>query len=207
MGTLIIPDEMIAGEYLITRCGATVADYERLADEDTRLDLLDEVLIMHSPANVRHEEVFWFLGTVLRGYVAEKDLGRVYGSRTAMYLEERRRFEPDLLFIATANLGRLGESALTGPADLVIEILSPATIDYDLGRKRDAYADGGVPEYWMIDPMNSRFRVDRPAGNRVSEPNAGRYESAAIKGLWLDVGWLWQTPLPGTRACLDQVLA
>jgi Uma2 family endonuclease len=91
-----IPTSLLAGEYMLKRYGATVADYERAAGEDTRLELLDGVLIMHSPASVRHEDLFWFLGRLLHDFVAARRLGKVLGSRTPMLLEDERRFEPDL---------------------------------------------------------------------------------------------------------------
>jgi Uma2 family endonuclease len=206
MARSLVPSEMLAGEYLFRRYGATVADYEKAADEDSRLELLDGVLIMHSPASVHHEHLFWFLGSLLRGYVEAKRLGRVFGSRTPMVLDDERRFEPDLLFVSDRNLARLGEVALSGPADLLIEILSPATRDYDLGEKRQAYADGHVPEYWVVDPQARLILVDRPAGQRVLELASGRLESPNLPGFWLEVGWLWQDPLPEAGRCLAQIL-
>jgi len=44
---------------------------------------------------------------------------------------------------------------VTGPPDLVIEVLSPSTGYYDLTEKKDVYAEFGVKEYWMVDPKNS----------------------------------------------------
>ena len=201
-----IAPEMLAGEFIFKRFGATVADYERLADEDTRLELIDGVLIMHSPANVRHETLFKFLLFLLDTYATKSGAGQVFGSRTPLILEKERRVEPDLLFIKTENLHRLGDVALEGPADLVIEILSPATRDYDLGEKSDLYAAAAVPEYWMIDPMEERFYADRPAGTRASDQRSGRYESASMPGFWIDVAWLWQRPVPNVDDCLDQIL-
>ncbi|HWL95276.1 MAG TPA: Uma2 family endonuclease [Phycisphaerae bacterium] len=201
------PLEFFDREFILRRFGSTVADYDRIANEDTRLELLDGILIMHSPANVGHETQFKFLLKLLDGFVEPRSLSIVLGSRIAMKLGEKKRFEPDLLFIKRESLHRLGEVFLEGPADLVIEILSPATRDYDLGEKRKAYADAGVPEYWMIDGTNSRFLVDRPAGTRATEMTSGRYDAAAIPGFWLDVAWMWQRPLPDVHQCLEKVNA
>jgi len=203
----LVPYQMLSGEYLFRRYGATVDDYDRAANEDTRLELIDGILIMHSPANVRHEDIFAFLLTLLRSYVFTKNLGRVFGSRTPMFLDDDRRFEPDLIFIKTENLDRLGEVAFTGPADLVVEILSPATREYDLGDKRNAYAEAKVPEYWMIDPQANQLLIDRPAGKRFKELTQGRYETNAIPGFWIEADWLWQDQLPDTAACLENIIA
>lgn len=206
MGEALIPNEMLAGEYLFQRYGATVEDYERAADEDTRSELYDGVMVMHSPANVRHENVFWLVGGLLREFVTMRRLETVLGSRTPMHLDEERRFEADLLFLAQQNLSRLGDVALVGPADLVVEILSPATREYDLGKKRDAYAEGGVPEYWIIDPQESVLMVDRPAGTRVGELREGLVETPALPGFWLDVAWLWRDPPPDAGECLRRIV-
>lgn len=200
-----VPNEMLAGEFLFKRYGATVEEYLRAADEDSRIELLDGVMLMHSPANVQHEDAFAFLLSLLRGFVLPKRLGRVLGSRTPMVFDDDRRFEPDLLFIQTESLHRLGEVELRGPADLVIEILSPATREYDLGEKRRAYAEGGVPEYWMIDLVNPRVLVDRPAGRRTLEAASGSLSVESIPGFQLEVGWLWQDPLPDPTACLSNL--
>lgn len=202
MGRAIVPNEMLAGEYLFKRYGATMEDYLRAADEDSRLELFDGVLLMHSPANVGHEDRFAFLLGLLRAYIGPRRLGRVLGSRTPMVLDDDRRFEPDLIFIKTENLHRLGEVELRGPADLVIEILSPATREYDLGDKRRAYAEGGVPEYWMIDLTGRAVLIDRPAGQRFVELPTGRINPLALPELSLEVSWLWQEPLPDPAECL-----
>lgn len=202
---LIVP-EMLEGEFLFKRYGATVEDYDRAADEDTRLELHDGVLIMHSPANVRHESVFGFLLTLLGGFVSARGTGRVFGSRTPIYLSSERRFEPDLIFLKSAHLSRLGETAVSGPPDLTIEILSPATRDYDLGEKRDAYAAGGISEYWMVDLRARKLLIDRPAGTRHTELTGGRYACPIIPGFWLEVDWLWRDPPPDAMACLSEIL-
>jgi len=35
---------------------------------------------------------------------------------------------------------------------LLIQILSPATAYYDLGRKYEVYEKNGVKEYWIVHP-------------------------------------------------------
>ena len=59
--------------------------------------------------------------------------------------------EPDLLFIAQEHLDRLKGTYLEGPADLVVEIVSPDSGARDRGEKFYEYERGGVPEYWLLD--------------------------------------------------------
>jgi Uma2 family endonuclease len=42
---------------------------------------------------------------------------------------------------------------------MVIEIASPSTAAYDRRAKQDAYAHGGVSEYWVADPATRTVEV------------------------------------------------
>lgn len=61
--------------------------------------------------------------------------------------------EPDLLFVAQEHLDRLQETYLDGPANLVVEVVSPESLARDRGAKFVEYEAGGVPEYWLLDPL------------------------------------------------------
>ena len=51
---------------------------------------------------------------------------------------------------------------LSGPPDLVVEILSPGTAARDLGLKLEQYEIAGIPEYWIVDPESEGERKVRP---------------------------------------------
>jgi Uma2 family endonuclease len=108
--------------------------------------------------------------------------------------------EPDLLFVAREHRDRLKETYLEGPADLVVEIVSPESWLRDRGEKFAEYEMAGVHEYWLLDPERRRsdwYRLDAEGRFRLSEPDAeGIYRSEVIPGFWLRVEWLWQEPLP-----------
>ncbi|MDW8290080.1 MAG: Uma2 family endonuclease, partial [Armatimonadota bacterium] len=59
---------------------------------------------------------------------------------------------PDILFVSQQNLHRLKPTYLDGPADLVVEIISPESEERDRTQKFSEYERGGVREYWLIDP-------------------------------------------------------
>src|SRR5881275_1256091 len=112
--------------------------------------------------------------------------------------------EPDILFIAQAHLDRLRATWIEGPADLVIEIVSPESDERDWQTKRAEYAAAGIPEYWVLDRdrRDAAFFVLAADGTYVRAPLAGDgvFHSAVLPGFWLRVEWLWQLPTPDLEA-------
>ena len=102
-------------------------------------------------------------------------------------------------FVANEHLGRVKRLNLEGPADLVIEIISPGSRATDRGDKFYEYEQGGVPEYWLLDPERRQaefyLRGEDGIYRLVPLGSDGIYRSKVLAGLWLKVGWLWQ-PLP-----------
>jgi Uma2 family endonuclease len=59
---------------------------------------------------------------------------------------------PDIAWWSAARRPPLAPGALESVPDLVVEVLSPATRENDLGAKREAYVAAGVRELWLVDP-------------------------------------------------------
>jgi len=205
---LVYRGKVIEPPYIIRKYGVTEEEYDRLTDEDIKAELLDGVLIIHSPASTRHESLFGFLFFLMYGYVEARGLGRVLGSRQTLHLAYCRKFEPDILFIKSENLGRLGETQLEGPADMVVEIVSESTRDYDLREKREVYREAGIPEVWFIDEERRRIEADRKTdkGYRNEVITSGRVESEEISGFFIEAEWLWEKALPSPLSCLQEIL-
>lgn len=177
-------------------------------DEDTLAEWVKGEVILTSPASLRHQNIAGFLATIIRTYVEEKGLGQIISAPFQMKLAQSGR-EPDLLFIAQENLHRLKTTYLEGPADLVVEIISPESIGRDRGDKFLEYEQAGIPEYWLIDPQRQQaefYRLDEGGHYQlvVAEEN-GRYHSTQLPGFWLQVDWLWQEPLPRALEVLRQL--
>lgn len=194
------------GPAVLTGVHVTEEEYLEICDEDLKAELIGGVLVVSTPASVRHEQLQGFLQALLRTHVEAHSLGTVLGSRTPMRLEDEY-FEPDILFVAQNRLERLGLVFLDGPADLVVEIVSPDSRALDRVVKRRAYEKHGVREYWLIDPERESAAFYLLEEKKYEEilTEEGIYRSQAVPGFWLKVAWLWQEPLPAVLEVLKEL--
>ena len=176
-------------------------DFLERTGEDQHVEWVEGEVIAMSPVSNQHQNVAGFLAALLRFYAEVRHLGEVrsepYQMKPAHALPGR---SPDIFFVANAHLDRLKKTFLEGPADLVVEIISPESRSRDRGDKFYEYEQGGIPEYWLLDPVREQaefYQLDANGIYRLVPPDAqGRYYSVVLPGLWLQVSWLWETPLP-----------
>jgi Uma2 family endonuclease len=169
--------------------------------ENQYVEWVDGEIVEMSPVSRRHQDILTFLLTILNTYVNQLELGKVYMEpfqmKTGPNLPGRA---PDILFVSNETLPRLKKNYLEGPADLVIEIVSPDDPKRDTVRKFAEYEAGGVPEYWLINPMTNQasfYILDAEGRYKLSEPDTnGRYNSTVLADFWIDINWLWQENSP-----------
>lgn len=169
-------------------------------------------VILHMAPTDEHQRVVIFLLQLLGLFVNLFGLGQVRVAPLAMRaLPDGPAREPDVFFIAIEHLERLGRRELSGPADLVVEVISDDSVARDRADKFYEYQEAGVREYWIIDPRPGKERADfyhlAPDGKyQAVLPDAeGRYHAAVLPGLWLKLAWLWQTPMPDPLRCMLQI--
>jgi Uma2 family endonuclease len=162
---------------------------------------VDGAVIVVSPPSTRHQEVTGFLLQVAGMFVQSKDLGALLFASYLMHLPDiDRAREPDLLFVRWERTHLITRNHLAGPADLVVEVVSPESGGRDRGEKFVEYEKAGIPEYWLIDPdrQQAEFYLLSEEGRyhlSVLE-GQGLFHSKVIPGFWLKVEWLWQSPPP-----------
>jgi Uma2 family endonuclease len=66
--------------------------------------------------------------------------------------------EPDILMLLDAKDPRNQEAYWPG-ADLVVEIVSPDGLERDTEEKPLDYAEAGIPEYWIVNPLDATITV------------------------------------------------
>lgn len=133
-------------------------------DGDIRVDVNMEELISHNQVKAAVTEC-------LNRLVREGRLG--------LYIPDGMRFtnadaelatNPDGIFVSAATFaakrvelrsGAKGQATeLRGTPDVVIEIVSPSSVDKDTAWLMSAYHDAGVPEYWVIDARSAKPKLD-----------------------------------------------
>lgn len=175
------------------------------SDEDTLAEWVNGEIVMTSPASKQHQELNSFLYKLFSSFVETHDLGTVIQAPFQMKLVHSGR-EPDLIFVARENLERLKSTYLDGPADLVVEIVSPESAGRDRGEKFYEYEQAGIPEYWLVDPVRQQVEFYQLAAqkryNLIAPDAEDIYRSAILSGFWIRVAWLWQDPLPAAEELL-----
>lgn len=78
--------------------------------------------------------------------------------------------QPDVVIVC--DLHKFDDRGMRGAPDWIAEVLSPTTAAYDKSTKLSAYERAGVPETWLIDPVDRILTICRIS--------AGRYRHAAV---------------------------
>lgn len=154
-----------------------------------------EVTEMMSVSN-KHAQLVGYLARLIGMYVELRELGEIRMDPFQMRpTPSSNGRAPDLIFVVRTKLGSLRPQYLEGPADVVIEVTSPGTEAVDRGDKFYEYEAGGVPEYWILDPVRevAEFYVRDESGvfRSANVQPDGEFESAALDGFRLKVEWLW----------------
>jgi Uma2 family endonuclease len=168
----------------------TVQDYRTLADAGAfegrpKVELIDGVILTVSPQRNWHLFVKSELGRRLGNKLEQLGLPlRAYVEGTVA-LSQHNAPEPDIIISSGGDL----DDYLRGNAALLMIEVADTSARFDLGRKKQLYAEHRIPEYWV---------VTRKVVHRFSEPVGGSYrqgderqfgqpvESATIPGLIIE---------------------
>ncbi len=171
-------------------------------------------VLFHVPPTPDHQDVTMFLGALLRHFAHFLGMGKVLAAPIEVKLwPGGPSREPDLLFVSTGKMTQIDNRRFNGPPDLVVEIVSPASVTLDRITKFREYERAGVAEYWIIDPrpfqQQADFYVREADGLFAPAPigEDGVYRARVMPGFRFRVPWLWQIPLPNPQRALTWMLA
>ena len=134
-----------------------------------------ELVVVPSPLPA-HQIVAVEILAVLNDY-RRRSGGLVLPAPLDIVFDEHDVVQPDVVFFRAERCGLVRPFAVTRAApDIAVEVLSPSTAAVDRGRKMRMFARYGVPEVWIIDPVDQQIEVHVPAAGgyrRAQTASAG----------------------------------
>lgn len=144
----------------------TLEDYLAYDDgTDTRYELVAGALVAMPPESDLNNEIAIVLMFALGQFISPKLLRRgteivISGARTTTRI-------PDVMVLTEELAAMLKETNRSvvilnmPPPALVVEVVSPGkeNRDRDYRYKRSEYAARGIPEYWIVDPIQAQVTI------------------------------------------------
>jgi Uma2 family endonuclease len=131
----------------------TYSHYAAIPNDGQRYEIIDGVLYIAPPSHTElHQRSMLRFSYHFYRYVEAAGLGIVVPGPVDVELAPHTVVQPDFLVL-------LEKSNSKSTPDLVVEILEPNTAEYDRVKKYNAYARGGVKEYWIVDPLVNSIEI------------------------------------------------
>ena len=153
------------------------ADYQEWPDHE-RWELIDGIAYDMSPAPSRkHQKILGELHRQISTFLLDKTCDVYMAPFDVRFPEPDEKEEqiktvlqPDISVIC--DPAKLDEKGCLGSPDLIIEIVSPATVQKDMREKLFIYEKFGVKEYWIIHPVDEILMVFKLLpGNKYGRPD------------------------------------
>jgi Uma2 family endonuclease len=141
---------------------SSVEEYLNFDDgTDKRYELKDGVLVEMPPGTGKHEAIITFL--LISFFLEIQRMGlplqpRPNGTEVLTKKQPRR---PDVCVITNEQAESIESTSaiLKTPPPLLVEVVSPESVNRDYNQKTSEYAAFGVAEYWIVDPLENRVTV------------------------------------------------
>ncbi|MBL8165682.1 MAG: Uma2 family endonuclease [Anaerolineae bacterium] len=195
----------------IIATGVSEAEYmERYAEQFC--EWVEGNVIKMSPVHERHDKLSRYAIRLLETFFELRPIGHIRIAPFVMRCgDDFPKREPDIQIVLSVHAERLQPTFTDGPADIVIEIVSPGSIETDRGDKFSEYERCGVSEYWIFDPLHREtmfYRLNEDGIYMRYDPDTdGNYRTPTLPGFVLHVPTLWQEPLPTPTAVVEAVKA
>jgi Uma2 family endonuclease len=180
---------------MAARVVLTYADYAAIPNDGRRYEVHEGEISVTPAPRPAHQELVGNLLVLVHEHVRAHRLGKVFPSPIDCILSDTTIVQPDIAYVETARLPIVSRRGLEGAPTLVVEVISPSTIEIDRHVKFQLYARHGVPHYWVAD-VDMRV-IEGYALVEGTYQIAGRLEGtrtaalAPFLGLPLDPSTLW----------------
>mgnify|MGYP005847397083 CR=1 FL=1 len=170
-------------------------------DDEEHVEWVNGLVIKMPSIDRRHDALSGFLRALFSAYLPLTGGGDIL--QDPMIMRPRPDLParaPDLQVILPHNAHIILNNQVAGPADLVVEIVSPGSERTDRVEKFREYEQAGIQEYWVLDHRYREalfYQLDENGQYQRIQPDAnGIYQSKVLSKLRLPVDVLWRDPLP-----------
>lgn len=146
--------------------GWTVADLDRIPEDNHRYELIDGVVHVTPSPSDEHQEAGNVLWAVLR---ASAPAGLRVTTAVGVTVAEDGFLIPDVLVVRGDRPRKRGDFS-ADEVLLAVEVVSRSTRSMDRWHKPHLYAAAGIPSYWRLelDPLHLvAYRLDAGTGEYV----------------------------------------
>lgn len=171
----------------------TEEDYYNLP-ENVRAELINgQFYNMAAPSRI-HQKILSELHITIGQYIRSRHGScEVYPAPFAVKLfkDDKTIVEPDISVICDSD--KLTDRGCTGAPDWIIEISSPGNPGHDYIYKLHLYADAGVREYWIVNPLKKRvivYDLEEPHFSMDTYTFQDNIKANIYDDLWIDFGEL-----------------
>lgn len=137
----------------IKESGWTYEDYAKLPEDDKRYEISDGILELLAPSpSGEHQVLATEIGVVLKNSCKNDYI--IVLAPIDLILSDKEVRQPDIVMIHQSKKDIIEKRGIVDLPDLVVEILSPSSVRRDKVTKKNTYANYGIREYWIADPVN-----------------------------------------------------
>ena len=174
----------------------TVAEYHRLVDDgvldDQPVELLKGEIVVMAPEGVPHASHSVRAGEYLMRLLGER--AQVRPAKPITLTEISSEPEPDLAVVRRSPREYGDHHPYPEDVLWLIEYAN-TSLSKDLDQKKRAYAEAGIPEYWVVNLRDMMVLVFR-------DPDAGTYQTEQT----LDSGVIHPFAVPDVSVSIDRLL-
>lgn len=129
-------------------------------------ELIDGIIMKQNFPSLKHQNTVVNLIGIFRDFLKTNPLGTVLCAPFGVFLDENTQLQPDIIFVSNAKKEIVKNDGIFGVPDLLIEVMSPSSMEIDRFKKFETYEQAGVAEYWLIDPNNETIEIYSNIGKR-----------------------------------------
>ena len=130
----------------------TAAEFLALPEDPNgrRAQLIDGELVMNEPTRMHNgsQGVIFF---ALKAWAYEAPARGWVGFPLDIQIDDRNVHSPDVVWYRDGRAPLREDPAPYPAPDLAVEVRSPSTWRFDIGRKKENYERHGVGELWLVD--------------------------------------------------------